>query len=186
MDDLEKLVEEGRRTGKVTFTSAEANKMLRMLNDSRDMDLSEEREKCTFIAATIEKVEDVRPEYDFGKAQKDVAQMEEAIRKLKHEINKFNVSTVVDGFDMTIDEMLVYIPQMTEKVRKLSRMASVLQKSRVAGTGKNSSIIEYEYANYDVEEAKKAYKEAYEELTRAQNALDVVNNTVKGITIDLT
>ena len=82
--------------------------------------------------------------------------------------------------------MLVYIPQMTEKVRKLSRMASVLQKSRVAGTGKNSSIIEYEYANYDVEEAKKAYKEAYEELSRAQNALDVVNNTVKGITIDLT
>ena len=41
----------------------------------------------------------------------------------------------------------------------------------------NSAVIEYTYANYDVEKAKAAADAAAEELARAQTALDKVNNT---------
>ena len=38
---------------------------------------------------------------------------------------------VVDGFGITIDEMLVYIPQLTKRKIKLLKMKSRLPKERV-------------------------------------------------------
>lgn len=38
------------------------------------------------------------------------------------------------------------------------------------------TIIEYDYANYDLEEAEKDYKSASDELAKTQTALDVINN----------
>lgn len=44
------------------------------------------------------------------------------IRKVKHAINVFNTVTNVPDFDMIIDEMLVFFPQLTKKCETLSRM----------------------------------------------------------------
>jgi hypothetical protein len=52
------------------------------------------------------------------------------------------------------------------------------------GFGKMSSIIDYEYANYDIELAEADYKKVCEEIGRIQAALDVVNSTVQ-MEIDL-
>ena len=79
---------------------------------------------------------------------------------------------------MTIDQMLVYIPQLNQRRVKLRDMAGALPKSRVKGrSAANSAVIEYNYANYSVEEAKAAADAASEELARAQTALDKVNST---------
>ena len=42
---------------------------------------------------------------------------------------------------------------------------------------KNSALIDYRYANYDVEAVRAAAEAAADELARAQTALDRVNNT---------
>ena len=98
---------------------------------------------------------------------------------VKHAINGFNVSHEVQGFDMTIDQMLVYIPQLTSKKKKLSNMKSRLPKQRemAGGFGHTGSIIDYCYANYNIGKAEADYAAVSDELARAQTALDAVNST---------
>ena len=86
----------------------------------------------------------------------------------------FNSTTIIPEFDMTIDEMLVYIPQLTAAKNKLARMKDKLPKVREQ-TRVNSSILDYRYLNYDVETVAAEYEKVTDTLSKAQNALDSVN-----------
>lgn len=158
-------------------TSAEANKLLRKLNEEAEAILMRESLTKEFVAATIEKLEDARPAYDFAQVQGELRELERKIRVLKHAINVFNVSQVLPGFDMTIDQALICIPQLSQRKRKLAEMRSAPEKRRnELRTG--SSIIEYTYPNYELSAAEEEYNRAADELARLQNALDLVNSTV--------
>ena len=102
--------------------------------------------------------------------------MEQKIRRVKHAINLFNTTYTVPGFDLTIDEMLVLIPQLTKRKNKLAEMKEKLPKTREQ-TYSKSNIVDYRYINYDSDEAASEYEKAAEQLSRAQTALDTVNNT---------
>lgn len=79
---------------------------------------------------------------------------------------------------MTIDQILVYIPQLTARKQKLEEMASRLPKRRKENYGRvATSNIEYEYANYDPAKVREDLIALSDELAKAQTALDVVNNT---------
>lgn len=162
------------------MTSAQANKLLRRWNEELDA-LAEREEQCrSFLAALGEDVESVRPAYDFTEMQEQVRALEARIRRLKHAINHFNVTTEVPGFGMTVDALLILIPQLTRRRGRLSEMRGVLPKVResVSGYGKGAGVIDYRYANYDVAAADAEYAAVSDELARAQTALDTVNNTV--------
>ena len=158
-------------------TSAEAGKMLRKLMEEKSSIEMREHNGKEFLAAVGEDLESVRPEYDFAKTQSALAEVERKIRKLKHALNVFNSTTVIPEFDMTIDEMLVYIPQLTAKKNKLSSMKDKLPKVREQNR-MNSSILDYRYLNYDVVEVAAEYEKAADTLAKAQNALDAVNMTM--------
>ena len=112
-------------------TSAMAAKYLRKLNEEHTALLHMEEKVDTFTVSIQEKAEDVRPEYDYAAVQRQLLELEEKIRKIKHEINQFNMTQQVPGFDMTIDQILIYIPQLTARKSKLSKMRSRLPKERV-------------------------------------------------------
>ena len=158
-------------------TSAEAAKLLRKVNEEKNFIENNENQICYFMAAINEDIELARPEYDYSKTRSELNALETKIRKLKHAINKFNLEHEVPGFNMTVDQMLIYIPQLTQQRQRLSLMKNRLPKHReyvkVAG------IIEYTYANYDVNKAKEDYDKISDELAKAQTALDVLNNQVK-------
>ena len=158
-------------------TSAEAGKMMRKLLEEKSSIEMRENNGKEFLAAVGEDLESVRPEYDFAKTQSALAEVERKIRKLKHALNVFNSTTVIPEFDMTIDEMLVYIPQLTAKKNKLSSMKDKLPKVREQNR-MNSSILDYRYLNYDVVEVAAEYEKAADTLAKAQNALDAVNMTM--------
>ena len=171
-----------RRTT-MDYTCAEAAKLLRSLNDELRVLRTKETKSERFTAAIDEDLESARPFYDYEASQKEQKTLEEKIRKVKHAINTFNTQTVIPEFDMTVDEMLVYIPQLSERKRKLTDMSSYLPKERVTNGYQSTKIIEYTYTNYDLERVAEDLAEATDLLAKAQLALDAVNNRGT-ITID--
>ena len=157
-------------------TSAEAAKYLRKLNEDYAALISREEIRRDFLVSLGEDPESVRPPYDFLETQIALDEMEQKIRRVKHAINLFNTTHTVPGFDLTIDEMLVLIPQLTKRKNKLAEMKEKLPKTREQTYGK-SNIVDYRYINYDSNEAASEYEKAAELLSRAQTALDTVNNT---------
>ena len=160
------------------YTSAEAAKALKKLNDELTALLEKEERTYVFNAALGEDIESVRPAYDYAGTQAQAEVLEQQIRALKHALNMFNVTQAVPGFDMTIDEMLVYIPQLTKKKAKLAEMRVRLPKARVDGMfARQSSVIDYKYANYDIAQVDADYMQVTDRLAEAQLALDRVNSS---------
>ena len=157
------------------YTSAQVNKLIKKLQEEHRGLLSQESRSCTFVAATVEDLEAARPAYSYGQTQSALAAVEQKIRLAKHALNVFNATHTVPGFPLTVDEMLIYLPQLNERKMKLSQMANVLAKTRLS-TG-DGSIIEYEYANYDLEQVRADLLKTGDELIRAQLALDRLNQT---------
>lgn len=160
-------------------TSAMAAKYLKKLNEEHEALLRMERKSFIFRASIQENKEDARPAYDYLEVQKRLLEIEDKIRRIRHEINCFNQTQTVPGFQMTIDQMLVYIPQLTARKQKLNMMRGRLPKERIqSGLSGGAVLVEYEYSNYDPEQAEADYNRVSEELAKAQNALDLVNSSV--------
>ena len=161
------------------MTSAELNKELKKLYSERSQILDRESMTSVFVAATTEDVEEIRPEYDLPATNEALLKIEKEIRRIKHRLNIFNSSYVVEELGMTIDEILIYLPQQHLRVCTLERMAKRLPKQRCSDQyGARMNLIEYEYTNYDQADAQRLYEAACEDLARTQIALDRVNTTV--------
>ena len=57
-------------------------------------------------------------------------------------------------------------------------MKAVLPKTREMRNVSSGNFLDYRYANYDIEAVSAAYDAVAAELSAAQSALDVLNNTV--------
>ena len=158
------------------YTSAEANKLLKRVEQQiRDIRMMEHR-RAHFKVASGEDTESLRPEYDFLETQAQLDSLESTVRVIKHQINTFNLTHTLPGFDdITIDQALVYIPQLTQRVNKLQDMAASLPKERIESM--RNTFVDYTVANYDIDVAGEVYAEAQEMLSKLQLALDSVNNT---------
>ena len=164
----------------MNVTSAQAAKILRNLTNELSDLLRLENKVSTFVAAVGEDPESVRPAYSFEETAAKKKELEEKIRKIKHALNVFNTNTVVPGFNMTVDEVLVYMPQLTADVSRLNSLKSALPKERVDSYSRASvGLIDYRYANYDISAAEREYQTATDTLAKLQLALDAVNNTAE-------
>lgn len=164
------------------YTSAEAGKLVKKLEDKVRNILSNEGKAALFRVASGEDAESLRPEYDFNKTQDELERLHRQIRAVKHAINVFNTTHTLPGFDgLTIDQALIYIPQLSNRKETLRQMASHLPKERVEDSdyryGSRTAFIDYEVTNYDAASAKEAYDKAAETLVKLQLALDTVNTT---------
>ena len=158
------------------LTSAQAAKLMRRMKEEKDLLNAEEKSSKQFVVAIQEDVEAVRPAYDFHAMQQRFDALDTRMRKLKHAINVFNSTHIVDGFDMTIDEMLVYLPQLGTRKEMLTQMSKMLPRQRKDRDYNSSNNIEYVYANFDIGEARDELERVSELYAQAQTALDIVNN----------
>ena len=159
------------------LTSATIHKMVKKLQDEKEYILNQEEK--TEIYMSTEGYKDIIPDYSYSEVREKVDVIDLKIVKLKHAINLFNTTTVIPEYNITIDEMLVLIPQLSAKKQKLSEMALRLPKAREEqGYGRASNIIDYRYANYDIDEVNKDLLAVTDELSSAQLALDLINHSV--------
>ena len=166
-----------RRASEMKYTSAEANKLLKKIEGMISDIERKESITSSFIVSLGEDAETLRPKYDYEATQKELEKLEGKVRIVKHVINEFNLTHTLPGFDgLTIDQALIYIPQLTERINKLRKMSSVLPKQRIERYN-NTSIVDYNVSNYDIEKAEKDYVEAKNKLAALHLALDAVNNS---------
>ena len=161
------------------LTSSEANKLLKKLAEKKRSIVDLEMKCSYFVASIDENVDEVRPKYNFEETQKEIKQLDDMIVRLKHAINLFNTKTTitVDGEKYTIDQVLVKLPQLNESLKRYYSMKNRLPKERVKNLVRSSSVIEYDYTNYDIEDAEKAFNKTNDLITKFQLALNEVNAT---------
>ena len=141
-----------------------------------------EKEASSFTCTVGEDEEKYRPSYDYEGTQKRYREITQEIRKLRHAMNIFNSSTMVPEFDMTVDQLLVYLPQLRELKKKLGDM----KNAPISGRSYDSyrGVNEYTYSNYSVQKVAEDYRLVSEEYAKAHSALDYINVT-GGIEVDL-
>ena len=161
------------------MTSAYANKVLRKLTEDKEYWRRKENEGCTYVAAIDE--EPVIPDYDYEKVAAEITAIDEKILKIKHAININNATNkvAVGDTEMTIDEILVKMAQLSKRKAVLDNLRKREPKTRI-NSGLYSSrktAPEYEYVNYDIELVKKEYERIDAEIAAMQIALDKYNQT---------
>ena len=160
------------------YTSAQAGKLIKKIENAIVKAESAESKSSVFRAALGEDVEAIRPAYDFRKAQDTMDELKAKLREVKHAVNVFNVNHTLPGFDgLTIDQALIYLPQLRQRARTLQMMAARLPRERVESYLSSGSLIDYTITNYDAEEAEEEYQKVYDLMTSLQLALDIVNST---------
>ena len=161
------------------YTSAEASKLLRKLTDEKEALIVNENQSKTYVVATTENEEELRPDYDYNITSAKLNEINDKILKIKHAINLFNVThEVPETNDLTIDQVLIAMPQLNERKDKLSKMKNRLPKFR-SRSNIGSNIIEYDYVNYDINQVSNDYNEICEKISKMQLELDKINNTDK-------
>ncbi|MBQ3868197.1 MAG: hypothetical protein II789_06610 [Clostridia bacterium] len=161
------------------YTSSEAAKILRRLNEEHDTLISQENLGSTFIVASGEDAESLRPEYDYEETQRALKENEAKVRQIKHALNVFNSTHKLPGYDITVDEALVLIPQLSARKARLGSMRANLPKTRERGIHTGGTIIDYRLTNYDPKDAQRDFEETSAELSAIQTALDLFNTTEK-------
>jgi hypothetical protein len=176
----------------IRVTSAEACKLIKMLEEEKEAALEEEMEQCTY--KLLEGEEELPLTYDYETTRAFVDERDRKIKKLRHAIHKFNMETVLCGYGITIDEALVQLAQMSRKLKVLERMkripvvtknrATLRDLSAASGLLGNrradsslTCLFEYEYANFDVATCKSDYAQLYEKVSALQLAIDLYNQT---------
>ncbi len=159
------------------FTSASASKQIKILEDRKNYLLQRESNNSTYILADDEKIE--VPEYDFESCNEEIDALDLKIRTLKHALNVFN-STSVLPLGITIDQALVEMAQLNSKLPRLDMMRKAKNKRRLTGMmAGRRNVAEYEYLNYDPDEAEKVYDANLRRVQQIQLALDKINQTVE-------
>ena len=86
------------------FSSDTANKTIKNLQAEIDTLLSAEERDKTYSYGVSE--EPVKPTYSFAETQKQLKELRDKVAVLRHAVNKFNISTTLEGFGFTVDEAL--------------------------------------------------------------------------------
>jgi hypothetical protein len=159
------------------YTSSQIAKLLRKLAEEKETLTGIENHGSTFIVASGEDEDSIRPEYDYAETQKKISEIDARTVRIKHALNLFNSTSKLPGYDITVDQALIMIPQLTARKNRLDQLRSNLPKTREMNM-RSGSIIDYRVANYDPKQAQADYEKASDELAKLQTALDLFNTTV--------
>ena len=164
------------------MTSAYANKVLNKLTNDKEFWLQKENDGKLY-RATIDE-EPVIPDYDYEKVQAEIARIDMQIMKIKHSINVANSTNKIPVGDseMTVDMILIRMPQLNRRLAILDSMRKHQPKTRITDvfyTTKSKPSPEYEYINYELEKVQADYDTISSQIALMQLALDKYNQTVE-------
>lgn len=158
---------------KKTMTVAAAMKYLRMLDQRKETTLRKEQENCVYLEINGEAQEGEA--YSLTEAIMEVSILDSSIRNIRHAINVSNTTTEVGDTGMTVDEVLVYIAQLSNNVRRLEMLASIPARSKPRPFSPGSVDKAVTCAQFDPASAKESAQQQQSKLSELQMALDLHN-----------
>ncbi|MDE6407152.1 MAG: hypothetical protein K2K48_01795 [Anaeroplasmataceae bacterium] len=152
--------------------NSEAMKYIKELERQKDILLYTENNRST---VSYKEGEVKQPsKYDYEATRKGIEKIDEQIRKIKHVLSIANTTTIVDGFDMTIGEALVYLAQLNLEYDQVSRLA---EREKITRRITANGVLEYTECVYEPEIAEEKQKEIYARIAKLQVAIDRANLT---------
>ena len=132
----------------------------------------ERRNDCdTYLSG--EKV--VSTPYSYEDTKKELSQIDSVIRYLKVSLAKSNIETILDDFNISISEGLIYLSQLNKALYDLQIQASRDELTRKTAYARRDDVVEYTKIKYDLNKAKEVYKKTLQTIYKLQMAIDRSN-----------
>ena len=150
----------------------EAMKMVKEYQEQKNALTSKEMDNS--IISYKEGEEKIKSEYNYEETRKNIKDLDEKIRKLKNALAIANTKVLIDNFNITIGEALVYLAQLQKEKQELEFLADRQQLTRrITPNG----VIEYTECCYDVKTVEEDIKSLRKKIDELQIAIDRANLT---------
>ena len=153
------------------MTIVEANRLAKQF--SEEIKRLEAEEANVRVYAHSEGEQPVIQKYDFRGTQDRITALQGKVTKIRHRVNSFNITSKINGMDMTVDEALIRISFLSNKLKKLADMKGIQAVYRKS----TYSSVEIVHRNFDLDEVIAEWESVLKELNQLRAALDLTNLT---------
>lgn len=135
--------------------------------------LKEEKKACSYRVMEGEDPSAKKPEYDYVETWNQIMEFDDSIRSVKHAINSFSVSHYVPEYDMTLDELEMYLEDLDRRFNTLKELGDAHPIKR---TIVNRSV-RHTIANYDLKQARKDSERLDDERRKVRRIISEIKES---------
>ena len=135
--------------------------------------LKEEKKACSYRVMEGEDPSAKKPEYDYVETWNQLMELDDSIRSAKHTINSFSVSRYVPEYDMTLDELEMYLEDLDRRFNTLKELGDAHPIKR---TIVNRSV-RHTIANYDLKQARKDSERLDDERRKVRRIISEIKES---------
>ena len=135
--------------------------------------LKEEKKVCSYRVMEGEDPSAKKPEYDYEETWNQLMELDDSIRSAKHTINSFSVSRYVPEYNMTLDELEMYLEDLDRRFNTLKELGDAHPIKR---TIVNRSV-RHTIANYDLKQARKDSERLDDERRKVRRIISEIKES---------
>ena len=114
-----------------------------------------------------------KPEYDYEETRNQLMEFDDSVRLAKHTINSFSVSRYVPEYNMTLDELEMYLEDLNRRFNTLKELGEARPIKR---TIVNRSV-RHTIANYDLKQARKDSERLDDERRKVRSIISEIKKS---------
>ena len=156
-----------------TFTINNIKTMIKIWMIERRELLKEEKKACSYKVMEGEDPSAKKPEYDYEETRNQLMLFDDAVRLVKHTINSFSVSRYVPEYNMTLDELEMYLEDLNRRFNTLKELGEARPIKR---TIVNRSV-RHTIANYDLKQARKDSERLDDERRKVRSIISEIKKS---------
>ena len=156
-----------------TFTIDNLKTLIKIWMIERRELLKEEKKACSYRVMEGEDPSAKKPEYDYVETWNQLMEYDDSIRSAKHTINSFSVSHYVPEYNMTLDELEMYLEDLDRRFNTLKELGDAHPIKR---TIVNRSV-RHTIANYDLKQARKDSERLDDERRKVRRIISEIKES---------
>ena len=135
--------------------------------------LKAEKKACSYKVMEGEDPSAKKPEYDYEETKNQLKEFDDSVRLVKHTINSFSVSRYVPEYNMTLDELEMYLEDLDRRFNTLKELGDAHPIKR---TIVNRSV-RHTIANYNLKQARKDSERLDDERRKVRSIISEIKKS---------